>query len=622
MEKEANKALSEEISKELGVLGDKNAAFKDKLNSLHNLTHSENGEFDKQKAGAAGVKALEAGLKALSNLAQKLESDIDEIASHKGFIDTRLQGSSNERYLGSYWDQLVRDMTSVGAINPYFKQSDFANNIQTLVDSGIAFDLKQRAFLMTIQNKIANTFDVADGTLLRLIRIQQEDSTAGRLGMESALNSFLNTMYENTEYLKTVADSVRISLGEMQSLMTGTEAAEVEYQVQKWLGSLFSVGMSDAAVNNIAGVLGQIASGQIEGLTGGGAGNLLIMAANNADLPIADILTGGINSEDTNKLLQAVVNYLAELSESSKDNRVVQQQLAEVFGVKASDLKAATNLVLPGTTSSIFNKSLTYGDMLDRLYTMAGSMGSRTSIAEMMKNLWDNGAYTLAGSMANNPISYFTYKMASVLDSTTGGIGIPFVNAMGFGVDLNTTVADLMRVGAMSAGIFTSLGPIISGLGNSFSGQKMLDELGFSKESGLAVTPRGTDSLLFKSSGGGESNVSGSGYVGNASGSDIKNSTLQEAKDNKKQQMIEAKEEEEANQIDVINATVLKIYELLDDVANGNKSLRVKVESYGLTKAGSSGALGGVAGLGSSSSSGVNSSDVGGNVNLGGWTMI
>ena len=57
------------------------------------------------------------------------------------------------------------------------------------------------------------------------------------------------------------------------------------------------------------------------------------MAANEAGIPISDILTRGITSEETNNLMQAAVNYLAELSASAKDNRVVQQQLANVFGV-------------------------------------------------------------------------------------------------------------------------------------------------------------------------------------------------------------------------------------------------------------------------------------------------
>jgi hypothetical protein len=612
---EAGKALKEELKNNLNALSSAES-WEDRKQALKDLTHDADGSVNVGKA-------MSAALYAVSDLAKQLEGKIDEIAGYKGVIDTRLQGSSNKTSGGSYWDQLVKDMTSVGAINPFFKQETFAANIRQLVDEGIAFDLKQRAFLMTIQEKIATTFSVADGTLLRLIRIQQEDSTAGRLGMESALNAFLNNMYENTEYLKQVASSVRSSLEEMQSLMAGAEAAEVEYQVQKWLGSLYSVGMSQSATQGIADALGKIAAGQIEGLTNGGAGNLLIMAANDAGIPIADILTRGITAEETNRLLEASVKYLAELAESAKENKVVQQQLADVFGVKASDLRAATNLVLPGTTNTVAGNIMSYDNMLKRLNDMAGTMGKRTSIAEMMTNFWENGQYTLAGSMASNPVSYFIYKMAKVVDDAAGGIDLPFINVMGFGVDLNTTVSDLMRVAAVGAGILGSIGPLISGLGNSFNGRAMLEQLGISAGSGLAVTPRGSGNI---SSGGGGQTTSGSGYVGNASSSDIKNSTIQESKDSKKQQMIEAKEEAEANQVDILNTTVIKIYELLDDVAHGKNSLSVKVEGYGLTRAGNSGAQGGVGALGNGGSAGsalgnTNSTGSSGNLDLGGWTM-
>lgn len=612
----------------------------ERYKAMKELTTNEAGEFDMKKTMTAAILAV-------SDFAKQLESKIDEIGAFKKDVDTRLQGSSNEKYAGSYWDQLQRDMMSVGAVTPFFKQSDFANNIKSLVDTGIAFDLKQRAFLMTIQEKIANTFEVADGTLLRLIRIQQEDSTAGRLGMESALNTFLNNMYENTEYLKTVADGVRGSLEEMQALLHGAEAAEVEYQVQKWMGSLYSVGMSQSAVNSITTALGQIAAGQIEGLTGGGAGNLLIMAANNAGIPIAEILTKGVDADETNRLLEATVNYLAEIAEASKDSRVVQQQLADVFGVKASDLRAAVNL--SASMGSISGNALTYGDMLTQLQTMAGTMYARSSIGEMMTNIIDNSTYSIASSMASNPVSYLIYKMAKGLDDAVGGIDLPFLNVMGFGVDLNTTVSDLMRVAAVGTGLLGSLGPMISGLASSFSGQSMLRTMGISSGSGLQVTPRGSgDGLLGAgAAGGGASSTSSSGYVGNASGNDVKNSTIQESEDSKKQQMIEAKEEAEENQVDVLNETVIKIYELLDDVAHGKGCFTVKVEGYGLTKTSSTqnGAMAGLDGLantgvsGSSlgsglgvtsgnnngsitNSGGLDGTGVGGRLDTGGWVLV
>lgn len=553
----------------------------DRVKALKEM-HKEDKEDGSHKMASAIIGAVG---DAIADLAKQLEQQIDKIASYQGEIDTRLQGSSLEKSSGSYWKQISKDMMSIGLVNPFFRQEQFAENIRSLVNMGIAFDLEQRAFLMTIKDKIATTFNAADGTLLRLIRIQQQDSTAGRLGMESALNAFLNSMYENTEYLKQVADSVRSSLVEMEALMGGAEAAEIEFQVQKWMGSLYSVGMSDNAVSSIAQAIGLVGSGQLEGITGGGAGNLVIMAASNAGLSIADILTNGLTSEDTNDLLNAIVEYLAKLAEDSSDNKVVQQQLANVFGVKASDLRAATNLVAPGSVSAISGHNLSYGNMLAQLNEMVGSMHTRTSLAEMMTNIWENGQYSLASSVANNPVSYLIYKMASLLDSAVGGIDLPFVNVMGFGVDLNTTVSDLMRVASLSTGIIGSLPSMIQGLSNSFSGQRILQQLGISSGSNLAVTPRGVGVASTSVSG---AEVSESAYIGNASSSDIKEATIQESKDTKKQEMIEAQEENEHTELDTLNETTLKIYELIHDVVQGKDTFKVKVVDYGLTTNGRS----------------------------------
>ena len=601
-----------------------------KEHTTNKITADENGNVSKS---AKAVAALDTAAAAISDLAKQLENTVDAIGKFKGVIDTRLQGSKNDKRMGSYWDQLIVDMTSVGSITPFFKQEDFAKNIQTLVDKGISFDLKQRAFLMTIQDKIATTFEVADGTLLRLIRIQQEDTTAGRLGMESALNSFLNEMYENTEYLKDVASQVRGSLLEMEALMDDSKAAtEVEYQVQKWMGSLYSVGMSQEAVQGIASTLGQIAAGQIDGLTGGsGAGNLLVMAANASGKSIAEILAKGLDANETNSLLQATVNYLADIAESTKGNNVVQQQIAGVFGVKASDLRAATNLRSDpkdhkNSIGDIYSENLTYSNMLNQLFGMAGSMYARTSIAEMMNNIWANGQYTLAGSMANNPISYLTYKVASLLDSTVGGIAIPAVSVMGNMVDLETTTADLMRVASMSGGVLSSLGSMISGLGNSFSGKAMLRQMGIEEGNGaLQINTRGGEGLGAEPTPEGNT-LSESGFIGNADSSNIKNTTMQAADDDKKKQMIKAKEEEPANQVDMINSSVLKIYEILDDVAKGTKTLRVRVDNYGLTGDNkSSSAQGGVSGLSGSDSgfsTNVSGTDNGSLNSLGGTGAI
>ena len=529
---------------------------------------------------------------AAGGLAATLDAKVKEISAMQGIVDTRLQGSrSNDRDFGngSYWNELLEDAKKIASTSPFVKQEKLVDNIKVLVERGISFDIKQRAFLMTVQEKIANTFNVADGTLLRLIRIQQQDTTAGRLGMESALNSFLNSMYETSEYLEGVAANVRGSLEEMQALMEGAAGTELEFQVQKWMGSLYSVGMSQDAVQSIAQTFGQIASGDISGLTGSGTGNLLIMAVNEAGMSIADILQDGLNADETNKIMQAMVNYLAEIAETSSDSRVVQQQLANVYGVKASDLRAATNLAT--SIKEVSNQDLTYGGMLGQLEHMMNTLRLRTSIGEGMTNMWDNVLYSMASTQASNPILYALPKMADLLRDVTGGDGIalPFVNVMGFGVDLNTSVADLMSVASMAGTALGTLGPLLRGLDdlvNPMVGSYMLRRAGINTSGKAPVIARGSAQPLQHLGG---SSISESGLVGNADGKSIKEQTLQGAADDKKKQMIKAKDEESADDTATkANFAVVNIYHLLEEVAHGSQSLRVRVINSG-TSGGSSG---------------------------------
>jgi hypothetical protein len=118
-------------------------------------------------------------------------------------------------------------------VSPFVQQKDVVDKLKNLVGQGISFNVEQRAFLDTISEKIATTFEATDTALIKLVRIQQADSTAARLGMESALTSFLNNMYETTEYMQQAADSIRANIYEASALMDAEEATEFEYQVQK-----------------------------------------------------------------------------------------------------------------------------------------------------------------------------------------------------------------------------------------------------------------------------------------------------------------------------------------------------------------------------------------------------
>jgi hypothetical protein len=64
-----------------------------KVNKDGTITGSKGANF------AAGLSALSG---ALSNFAKQLETKIDDIASKKSAVDTRLQGSANAMRAGSY----------------------------------------------------------------------------------------------------------------------------------------------------------------------------------------------------------------------------------------------------------------------------------------------------------------------------------------------------------------------------------------------------------------------------------------------------------------------------------------------------------------------------------------
>ena len=515
----------------------------------------------------------QATLNAITGFAKQLEGTINNIGSAKSEIDTRLQGSKNWNIAGSYWELMSKDIVRNVGMNPLVKQADVVDNLKTLVGKGIAFNVEQRAFIDTISDKIANTFNAADGALLKLVRIQQADTTAARLGMESALTAFLNNMYETTEYMTDAADAIRASIYEASALMGAAESTAFEYQVQKWMGSLYSAGFSNT--EGLAGALGKLAAGDISGIDNGGYGNLLIMAANRANLSIAEILADGLDDSETNQLMKAMVEYLGEIYDETKNSKVVAQQFANVYGLTASDLKAAANL--SRDTGNISRNNLSYGGMLGQLALMASTAMIRTSTGEMMTNLFENLKYGISQNMATNPALYASYTIASMLDDTTGGIAIPTIGAWAAGtgteVDLETTVADLIRVGSLGAGLLGGIGTMMTGLGSYGGMLGSLAGFGISSLLSPAKLNRGTGVNALSIFSG--TSTSSSGFVGNSDSSDVQNKAIGDASESAEQTAEAKQDEQQDTKLSTVDEHVVQIYELLNSVINGLDSIKV-----------------------------------------------
>lgn len=318
---------------------------------------------------------------------------ITTYSKYQSTINTRLQGTTKT------FSGLQGTLIGSLGVTPYLKTQVMLENLQKLVETGIAFNIEQRTFLSSVSDKIASTFNTFDSNLLRIVKLQQADSTASRLGMEAYLTKFLNNMFSNTEYLSGAFDTVTGNLVEATSQMSIQMGVQFEYLVQKWLGSLSSVGLSDTTVGNLAQAIGYLATGNVQGLESSGMQNLVVMAASRAGLSYADMLTRGINLNETNKLLGSMVEYLQQIGSST--NQVVKNQYASTFGVSVSDLRAAGNLSAKDI-KTIGDNMLSYSGTLNELNTQLKTLPQRLSIAEKIKNVAENAQYSLFTNIADN----------------------------------------------------------------------------------------------------------------------------------------------------------------------------------------------------------------------------
>lgn len=468
---------------------------------------------DQLKANLAETtgKMAEKFVDAMNAMSVKVNQAAETIANYQSSWNARLQGT-NKTF------QNIEKLTLKNlGVSPYVKQEDMLSSLNDLIDEGITYNLEQRAFLATISDKIATTFDVANGTLLRLIRIQQADSTQARLGMEAYLTQFLNSTFQDTSYLKNTADSISSSLLGVSSQLNRDDAFELEFIVQKWLGSLGSVGVGDSTLTMLAEGINALGTGDISKLSSNAAlQNLFVMGANRANIAYSDILTQGLKADTANALMKGVVTYLQSLA--GTDNQVIKSTYANIFGTTVEDLNAILNIV--NDIDSITKSTLNYSGAVKELTNQIAQIPSRMHIGEMIGNLFSNATQGIAMNIANNPFLYTTWLINDLIEGATGGINIPFISAFGTGVDLNANINQIARLGIVGIGALGQIGNIIAGLGSG--GGLNLNSWGFEE-----TTSRGTGFRGIKT--GAQVGSSQITYVGSSSGSDAYSSSLMSA---------------------------------------------------------------------------------------------
>lgn len=502
------------------------------------------------------IAAANAVKNATSAALTSVEKYIGIYDQYMSGIEARIQGS------GKTFQGMVSTISGAIGSSQYVSQVKVLERLNSLVEQGIVYNVEQRAFLGTISEKIAKTFDVANGTLLQLIRIQQADSTAARLGMEAYLTQFFNAQFRDTSYMNK-ASSISSNLLGISSQLGRNRSVELEYVAQKWLGSMSSVGVSDSTIQSLAQGLNYLGTGDISGLSSNQSlQRLLVAASSRAGLDFGSLLTGGVDAATANKLFSSIIRLGQDIART--DNMVVKSQYANLFGMTISDLTSLLNLSSKDLVS-ISNNMLSYAGAISEVESQLAKVPSRMHLSERINTMFENMMTTTGMSIANNAVSYTTWIITDLIEKATGGINIPTISVMGNAVDLNATVTQLMKLGIIGANVLGNIGTIVSGL---------------SGRNNLSLYNWGAEDILKRGQGftgitiGSTQTTSETTYIGSTSSSDIYQSSLASAQESAGVDIQGTQKKAEDQQAELLEA-VKGLYKLFDETFRYGDSVRV-----------------------------------------------
>lgn len=371
------------------------------------------------------MKVMRAGLELIIGTVEGgIRESIQNQANYLGPISARLQSFSNASDVA--YKTLSKEIRNVFTNSRYIDQQKMLENLNKLVEQGIGYNLEDRAYLATIADRTTSTFDLLEPSLTRIIRLQQADLTRMQMGAEAYLTQFLNEHFEDTSYLTDAYDSVLAQLLEASSQMSYEETTGFLFNAQKWLASLYSVGMSQQAVSTIAEGLGYLGSGNVSALTGNNQLNTLFaMSAQQAGLDYANLLTYGLSDKNVDVLLGAMVKYLQAIANNT-DSEVLRSEYGRVFGgLTVSDLRALQNLTTEDITA-INQSTLSWEQAKEEMGNQIAKVEDRTSAAQQVENMINNFIYSLGASLAEDKSAYYTWLKADITKSISDALGDSF----------------------------------------------------------------------------------------------------------------------------------------------------------------------------------------------------
>ena len=458
--------LEQDLVDEKNKLTDKEKEALDKelsdLQKKHGLALSNAKEIEKLKDSYAEKRRKE-DKKIAENAASMLTSVFakqrQQLESYMTSLNTMRESIAyGIRGTNASLSSIVNNINAAVGASNVVKQENLYRNLQSLIESGIVYNAEQRAYLTTLSEDLGMAFRADNASLARLVNLHREDMSSQRMAIEASLKTFLNQNYQTSQYIKQGFESVSNALFEAQALMSTSEAMNFEAVIQKWMGSLSSVGMSTDTITSLASAISAASSGNVAGLSGGIA-NLLYMGAARSNVDIGEMLSGGLSDTSADALMSGIVSYIASMG--SNESNVVKSALAQAFGINVSDIVAATKLRDVTATGSV---STNINELLRSVFGNYVSAGTLYDYAQANKLFGQAAAMTLPAGGSIYTIYKAITSAADIAADLTRGIELtasPF--GVGFTKDLGETVQLATNMGALA--LSDAIGGVSTGIG-------------------------------------------------------------------------------------------------------------------------------------------------------------
>lgn len=482
--------------------------YRDNLEKQYSEAVSK-GDENTAEAILKRIEIVSADINKAERRREFLQKAVDTIGGDLKKLGNSIQNSLNSLYdeqvkfnarttsSDDAYGNMLEDISKLIGASPFIKQTDVIKNLSEIANTGSNYNIEQRAYLATLAKDIASTFDATQPELLRLNRLLHTDLTSVMFGMEQNLTAALNNTFNDSSFMNSLRDAVASGVLDAQSQLSSGQGTDFTWAVQTWMGALTSAGVSDDVINMLTQGLNYLGSGNVSAMSGNEQlQTLFALAASNAGgKSYSEMLVDGIDASDVNRLMAEMISYLKEIA---SENKVVQSEYFRILGLGGlSNMTALGNI----DVAEVLNIAQNSRTNINTGYYSTSSLLNRVNVVK------DNLVTTMAADLGESVPKLATWLIADALDEFVGGIKLPSFTALGTGVILDTTVADIMKTALMASTIPSLFGSIGSAIGNN----GIADFGAFQEQAGGITTGFGT---------------SVSYAVGSSSSSDIMKSSI------------------------------------------------------------------------------------------------